>query len=571
MDYGKKIVLFGAGQIGKRALQYFGRSRVCYFVDNNEGLVGKRICDIPVISFRYLKGIYGNNLQIIISTSLNKVFPIARQLEDAGIKHYEVFIKILWGESGVSTKQATEITIQNQPALNLEGKNRVLMVAYYFPPVSGSGVFRSAKFAKYLPQYGWHPTIIATDYPRLDWNYMDESLLKEIPTEVPVIRIPDTIGTFREIFTPELKKQLMEFLEIFFQESKEAYTQYTSFLESKIGIEELLTFPCPALLWAYRTVQYIEATMNISNFHVIYTTSGPSCAHLIGYYFKHKYRIPWVADYRDQWTGNPFGPFDPSMPHDQLLFSLESILLQNADYNITFAPGIIEDYISRFQLPREKIASITNGYDEDDFAPFDKKVGQTDKFTINYSGLLYVGRSIDAVLVAIQELIAEGQVDLAKVEFRIVGETREYDPEMLAQKYDLKSVIVQTGYLTHSEAIRSNIESNLLLLLVGDEKRYQHITTGKIFDYLRSGRPILALAPPGGIVDQMLCETGHGKAFTSTQISEIKAMILQEYLKWKRGKDCGFSCSPLIKQFERKYLTEKLVQVFENIQRKGSI
>lgn len=562
MDRDKKIILFGAGQFGRMALKHFGQSSVYCFVDNNERLIGKRIYDIPVISFLQLKDIY-HDYQIVISTTIKKALPIAVQLETAGITHYEIFSRITQGES---TEQATEITIQNPLALNVEEKNRALMVTYIFPPMSGSGVFRSIKFVKYLPQCGWHPTVIASNSPEPGYSYKDESLLKEIPTGVPVIRIPDTFNTFQEGFTPEEEKQLLKFLEDIFQGSQEACALYKSFLESRIGIAELLVFPCPVLLWAYRTIQYIEANMSIYDFHVIYTTSAPYSTHLIGYYFKRKYGIPWVADYRDQWTGIPIASYDLSKPYGQLLFSLESILLQNADCNITVAPGMIEDYISRFQLPGEKIVSITNGYDEDDYVTFSVKAGQTNKFTINYSGLILGAGSIDAILISLQELVAEGQVDSEKVQFRIVGDARTEDPALMAQKYKLESIVVQTGYLAHSDAIRSNIEADLLLLLVGDEKKYQHIPTSKIYDYLRSGRPILALAPPDGVVDQILCETGHGRAFVSTQIPEIKAMILQEYQKWDRGEDREFLCSPLIKQFERKCLTEKLVQIFENVQ-----
>ena len=563
MDHDKKIILFGAGQIGKMALRYFGQDEVHCFVDNNEKLVGKKIHNVPVISFLRLKEIY-KDYQIVISVDANNAFSLAAQLEEAGIMQYEMFLKKL--QTG-SEKQSAEITVQNQPALGWEGKNRVLMVAYYFPPLSGSGVFRSIKYAKYLPQLGWHPTVIATSHPRPAWNYRDESLIKEIPADVPVIRIPDPIGTFQENFTPEQEKQLLEFLENILQESKEAHALYTSFLKSKVDVAKLLVFPCSALLWAYRTVRYIEATMNIHDFRLIYTTSDPYSTHLVGRYLKHKYGIPWIADYRDQWTGDPTKSFDPDKPYDQLFFFLESILLRNADCNITAGvSGIIEDYISRFQLPEEKIVSITNGYDEEDFAPFGTGAGQTDRFIINYSGVTYGGRNIDPILISLQELIAEGQIDSGKIQLRFVGDALENVPERIAKKYNLESIIVQTGYLTHSEAIRSNIEANLLLHLVGDDERYRHVLTGKIFDYLRSGRPILSLAPLGGDADQLLRATGHGKAFAGTQIPEIKAMILEEYQKWERGEDREFLSSPLIKQFERKYLTGKLVEVFESIQ-----
>ena len=110
MNNAKKVILFGAGQIGGEALRYFGENRVSCFVDNNEKLAGQKIQNIPVISFQQLQEI-DKDYRIVISVSAEKVFPIAEQLEAAGIRQYEIFLKILQGEL---KKQVAEITAQKQ-------------------------------------------------------------------------------------------------------------------------------------------------------------------------------------------------------------------------------------------------------------------------------------------------------------------------------------------------------------------------------------------------------------------------------------------------------------------------
>lgn len=440
---------------------------------------------------------------------------------------------------------------------------RVLMAAYYFPPLSGSGVFRSIKFAKYLPLFDWEPTVISTDRPPNGWNFADQSQLKEIPEGMEVVRIPDGISTGRETsLNGERVEKILNFLRGVLRFSPEADRIFSQLSQSREGIMQLLTFPCGALAWAYDVVQYIEKNIDLDSFQVVYTTSGPSSAHLIGFYLKQKYGIPWVADYRDPWTFNPYGAdYDPANQEQRLLFELESVLLQGASCNLTIEKSMTEIYQKNFALSQEKIKSITNGYDESDFAALEVPKGRTDKFTINYSGLLYTRqRSIAPVLTAIQQLCDEKKIELSKLRFRIVGASETGNIEA-AERFGLAQIMEYTGYLSHSQALQANLSANMLLLFVGDEEKFKAVYTGKFFEYLRSGRPILALAPKNGAVERVLRESGHGEAFLSTQISEIKAMILREYRKWAQGEAFELLHSPVIEQFERKVLTKQLADI----------
>lgn len=445
---------------------------------------------------------------------------------------------------------------------------RVLMAAYYFPPLSGSGVFRSIKFAKYLPQFGWEPTVISTDQPPNGWNFADASQLKEIPAGMQVVRIPDKISTGRETSMNVGRiKGLLNLLHGVLRFSPEAEQIFSQAVKSEEAIMQLLMFPCSALSWVYDVIQYIEKNMNPDEFQAIYTTSGPYSAHLIGFYLKQRYGIPWVADYRDPWTFNAYNAadYDPSNVMDRLLYELEKVLLHQADCNLTIGSSFIPAYVEQFHLPQEKMVSITNGYDEDDFAALHVPQTRTDKFTINYSGLLYSQqRSIAPLLEAIQQLRDEKKLDLSKIRFRIIGKFESGKMEVAGQ-YGLESIIDYKGYLSHQEALQANLDANLLLLLVGDEPKFKSVYTGKLFEYLRSGRPILALAPEGSVVDETLRESGHGEAYLSTQLSEIKAMILREYRKWEQGDIPELLHSPSIEQFERRALTEQLAGVLSAV------
>lgn len=452
-------------------------------------------------------------------------------------------------------------------------RKRVLMAAYYFPPLSGSGVFRSIKFAKYLPLSGWQPTVISTDTPPNGWNFADESQVAEIPRGVEVIRLPDGISTGRETsLDKERVEAVLGFLRNALHDSPEADHIFQQTLQTQQGIVSMLTFPCGALCWAYDAVQYIEKNLDVGQFEAVYTTSGPSSAHLIGFYLKQKYGLPWVADYRDPWTDNAYGTYDASNPGSRLLFELERILLRQADCNLTVEESLVNTYMDHFGLSREKIKCITNGYDEADFAGLAAPQKRNEKFTINYSGLIYTQEQFDSFggfLQALKQLCQEKKIKKSDLCFQFVG-TASLNCLEIVRGYGLEDMIVSTGYKSHSNALASNVNADLLLLLIGDDVKCRPVYTGKIFEYLRSGRPILALAPKGGAVARVLRETGHGEAFLSTQQGQIKAMILREYRKWKNGEAAEPLHSPQIERFERKALTRQLAQVLERVAASGN-
>lgn len=447
------------------------------------------------------------------------------------------------------------------------GQNKLLMVAYYFPPLSGSGVFRSIKHAKYLPDLNWDTTVISTNEPPRGWNYRDDSLVDEIPECVDVIRVEDDINTkIGATISGTRVNEVINFSRSILAENTEALELFNSLMKTENDVLRLLMFPCSCLCWAWDVIKYIETNMDITKYSVIYTTSGPSSAHLIGYYLKKKYGIPWVADYRDAWTDNPYGNFNMEIPQHKLFYYLEDILLKFADCNITIEQSMVQNYVDKFGISREKIVSITNGYDETDFETLKYNKEKTKQFTINYSGLLYTKQhNITPILNAISELSKEGQIELNNIKLRIVGQGNEDANRELAEKFGLLGAFEQTGYISHREALQSNLDSDVLLLLIGDDERFKPVYAGKVFEYLRSGKPILALAPRDGAVDKLLSSTGHGRTFLSAQELEIKNMILQEYQKWVSKEENEYMHSPLIRVHERKYLSMKLADLLYQV------
>lgn len=487
----------------------------------------------------------------------NLAYILYQQRETEQLRHLTEKLE----SAAISTRLKDQLNMWLYELSSSAGK-KLLMIAYYYPPLSGSGVFRSLKYSKYLGCYGWKPTVISAKEPPDGWKFRDDSQLQEIPKDIQVIRIDDIVSCNRGG-----RLSVKNFLSL--QEFVLRYNPFlASFYQQQVaqgepGIRTLLQFPMHDAWWCGEVVHYLQNHVDLSQFDAVYTTSGPHTAHFVGFYLQKKYNLPWIADYRDQWTGNPFVHWDHRSDSYKVYHTLEQMLLQHADLNITVMDSLITEYREDFQLPAHKITAITNGYDEEDFQTLEFSQTKTPRFTITYSGLLYSdGRSISPILEVLSELLELKKIDRQMISFLVVGSI-DQDVSTLAQQHNLCGVVRTTGYVSHHDALQYNLESNLLLLLVGDKPEYKNVYTGKIFDYLRSGKPILAIAPSPSVVEETLQEVGHGYVVQSSEKERIKEIILQEYNAWLQSSENIYLQNPLIEQFERKYLTGKLAMALD--------
>ncbi len=444
----------------------------------------------------------------------------------------------------------------------------VLMIAYYFPPLGGSGVYRSLKFAKYLPLYGWDVEVISAKNPPKGWNFADQSLTLEIPDSTIVHRLPDTLCQGDRVeFDAKRVNNVFEFIRELLCTDREALSLVEKVLRSNNGIKDLLTFPDSCLPWSYDAAQYIENSLDITDYDAVFTTSGPYSAHIIGAYLKRKYGISWIADYRDQWTGNPLVGNSKANIMYKLLLKLETNLLKLADHNICVAPSACNDYIARLGVPQNKISVITNGYDEDDYKDIPFPSDRGEKFTITFSGILYAAsQTLEPITQALSQLFSDGLVDRSNVRLQVIGSVDKKNEDLITS-CGFDDIFEFKGYLAHKETLRNNVNSDILLMITGNDQINKSWIPGKLFDYLRSGRPILSLAPKDGDAADIIQKTGSGKTLSFGDISGIKDFILKEYEKWEHREIPAPPDINVISNYERKSLTMQLADILDvNIQ-----
>ncbi|MCY6485791.1 glycosyltransferase [Clostridium aestuarii] len=436
---------------------------------------------------------------------------------------------------------------------------KVLFIAYYFPPLGWSGVQRSLKFVKYLRCFNWEPIVVTVK--NSSFCIKDDSLFNDIPPDLKVIRIEELPSAK---YTNDLTEQLKESMSHVLNMLPDSYYNFyeNSFKNSFKTIRSLLALPDDQTLWGYNVLKKIESEVNFNNIDMIYSTSGPYSAHFIGYNLKQKHNIPWVADFRDEWTNYPGSNIDKNNIIYKIQEELETRILNFCDKVLTISPICKTNYINIFKLNTSKVQVITNGYDEEDFVNINISK-KNDKFTIVYNGSLYPPRKPDTFLCAVNNLINKNLIPKDKISIKFIG-TCTPDIYNDIFKNDIYHITQYLAYLSHKDSLQQTANADLLLLIIGSNPKVKCVYTGKVFEYIRLKKPILALSPSGSVVDELLNKTNCGKNIDFSDIPGIEGYIYQQYVNWTKNISINTNENE-IKQFERKSLTSNLSTVFDEI------
>lgn len=410
---------------------------------------------------------------------------------------------------------------------------KLLMIAYYFPPLGGSGALRPFKLAKYLPIFGWKPVVLTTKNP--DWYYAeDRELLNELNNSSKVIRsFMFRSAWFYRLLNPLRIRKLDGFLR-----------QYMVLPDEQAG-------------WI--PFAYFKGldTVKSCNINAIYSTSAPLSTHLIAYLISRKTKLPWIADFRDEWYENPDFNF-PTMLHRRFHFNLERKIVQRADKVIAPAPYFCK-LLSKHTSDKDKFKTIYMGYDPDDFPnPNEVKLPNPpkSKFTLSFSGLFYRSFKPTRLLKVIEGLIEENLIPLDKIKLLFIGANDKSD----IGYEDRFKLCEFTGFVSHRTAINFMIKSDALLLLLSHE-RGKDVIPSKTFEYIGSSKPILALIPSDGEVAKILTKIKRGFIADFENADSIKENFLKIFKDWESNKGNNNPDLDKLPQFNQKLITKQ----FSNI------
>ncbi|WP_405296780.1 glycosyltransferase family 4 protein [Algibacter sp. Ld11] len=423
---------------------------------------------------------------------------------------------------------------------------KVLIISYYWPPAGGPGVQRWLKFVKYLPDFNVEPIVYIPENP--NYPLIDASLISEVSKDVTIIKQP--ISEPYKVASLFSKKSSSTISKGIIPEQK---TQ--SFIEkAMLYIRGNFFIPDARKSWVKPSVAYLSNYIEQENISTIITTGPPHSLHLIGLKLKEKLGVKWIADFRDPWTTIGY--------HKQLKLTekskqkhkaLEKQVLNTAD-DIVVTSSVTK--IEFEAITKKPIEVITNGYDYElvEAKPLDIK------FTIAHIGSLLSKRNPEILWQVLSELVQENKDFSEDLQLNFVGAVSETVLKSIEQVGLIKHVN-NVGYVSHKESIIYQKSSQVLLLVEIDSKETRCIIPGKLFEYMVSNRPILALGPKDSDVENIIKETNTGNYFNYTDYKSLKSTILAHYKSYQ-NKNLEVHVIGLQK-YSRKNLTSKLASVIK--------
>ncbi len=419
-----------------------------------------------------------------------------------------------------------------------DGPLRVLVIAYYFPPMGLSGVQRTLKFVKYLPQFGWQPTVLTVD--AVGYYAQDDTLLAELDSrDVKVVRTP-AAGPGRFLAKKETVKL-----------PGERTRKWLS------RISDTFFIPDNKIGWKKAALEKAVALHRETPFDLIFCTAPPFTSFLIGMELKERINKPLVFDYRDPWIDNPF-KFYPTPLHKWRHKILERRALKASSHVVTTNRRVKELLINHYQfLTYHDIDIITQGFDPEDFPEGRVPSPANSKMRITYAGIFWEDRVPDYFLRALHDLLQEHPDLRTRIEALFVGNFRDENLKLVEQ-LGLQDVVNIVSYVPHAECIRYLLSSDVLWMVAGDDLG----SPGKVYEYIGAGKPILGCVPDGFMRSTIL-EAG-GTVVDPDDVAGIKAAILGYVQQFERKELKGPS-PDVVEKYNRVSLTGSLAKVFNEL------
>ena len=409
---------------------------------------------------------------------------------------------------------------------------KLLVIAYHFPPQGGSGTLRVAKHCKYLPEFGWEPMVVATSLV----TQSDKGLLADLPATLQPSRTNELrlILQRLKMSRPSSGKHETTGPDPSAEECRTRRSSLFGKLQA-LGQARLNRYLVPdanVLAWApfayWRARHLIEA----NRVDAIFSTSPPHSSQLVGYWLKRRYpRLPWIMDLRDLWSQSHLIVGTPSY---RRCYSQEERCLNAADRILVVTDGIRRLTLGKFpKLHESKIATLTNGYDPADldtsFAP-----NRTGRFVVTFIGSWYEARNENALLPALLTLGANPHV-ASRIQFRFVGHIPPAIRNRLAPLLATGSAVIRPP-VSQRDALAEVLAADAVLLIESNlfELKLNH--SNKLFEYLGSGKPILAVIPSDGEAAKVIQTENAGIIVDPDNALKIQEAILNQIERFERGQ-----------------------------------
>jgi glycosyltransferase involved in cell wall biosynthesis len=402
---------------------------------------------------------------------------------------------------------------------------RLLVVAYFFPPLGGIGVQRTLKYVRYLAEHGWSSVVVA---PRgAVYRVMDPALAGELPTGIEVhrafcyepARLRQDLRRAARGLTPERgdgkgregngRDGAMAghgFPRRMLEAAWRAWVWGAFVPDEQMG---WVPFAVRAGITAHR--RPVDA---------IYSSSPPASGHLAAGLIKGLIRRPWIADFRDPWVGNTFAP-RTSRLRARLEAWMERWVIRHADRVIFATPSLTVSYARRYPQRRHRFVTIPNGYDPADLPRHDASAERAPsarpsndagarRFRLVYAGSVYGELELRLFVQGLTEALRRRPDLVERLRVEFVGWMTEPNRRLLASASDaVRDVVDVLGFRPRAEALKRLATADAALIILGNDWEKGTFVPAKLYEAIGLDLPVLAIVPPGD-ARTVLAELGWG-------------------------------------------------------------
>lgn len=425
-------------------------------------------------------------------------------------------------------------------------RQSVLFLTYYFAPFENPGTRRITAFKKYLPEYGYKPIVLTTDMRGV---LPDDEVQR-------IFRAGDLLGVIGKRYRAfALRSTPLE------QRAKADAIAPDSWLSQLLA---QMMIPDMHVLWFPLAVLRGLMLLQAGTFRAIVSSSPPPTNHLVALALQRITGVPWIADFRDGWLFDPINPYlhKPS-PRRTVEGAMERLVVQSADHVLTINNAITHDLQQRYPQAARRITTLSNGYDAAHFQGLTRSGMIHRRLQIVYTGSFSLSRttiSPEPFFQALSALHVAAPAIAAEIELVLIGTFSQQEQQMI-QMTHLNGAITVTGLVPHRQSIQQQIDADVLLLL--GPTGSSSVTTSKIFEYLATGRPILALTGNSPAA-QLVREFDAGIVVEPDDIAGIQATLIHLHARWK-ANDLPTRHDPRIERFDRRRLTGDLAAILDSL------
>jgi glycosyltransferase involved in cell wall biosynthesis len=421
-------------------------------------------------------------------------------------------------------------------------RRRVLVVSHVFPPLVGGGAPRMGQFARLLPEFGWDVTVLTANHDQA--VALDHAAVEALAGRATIV----------ESWSP-LSAVVPRGHAVPRRGAKAAARRIlrTAALS--------MLFPDRQVLWVPSAIAAGRKALREVEHDVVFATHGPASDLVIGRELARQFKLPLIVDFRDLWSTLPTPAFTTRV-HRAAARRLERSMCRAASRIVAVAPRMAEELATVHGVDTARAVSITNGFDPEDVARVhDDRNGASRPFRLVYTGSVHSNYNFDPFWRVIQALAREGRITPETLRIEFVGNLAVSD----LRSYGVEAFVDTQPFVPHDRVFDAFAPADALLMIetAGYYARYSY--AAKVFDYLITGKPVVALVEADGYTWRLLEEAGVGYCADPADEAGIRR-VLERVLEQKGAPPRAVDGNaPPYQAFNRSHLAGRLASVLDEV------